>query len=448
MRTALGLCVLAFVVGVTASSAAVGQVPSFTAFTRYALQPAAGCEDYCSASSVTGDLNGDGRPDVASVGVDTVSVFISKGDGTFQAPHAYLTGGDPADAVIADLNGDGHPDVAVAEADGFVSTFMNGGDGTLGVRRDYAAGSDGFGPVSIAAADLDGDGSADLVAANGDPSISVFHNTGAGTFAAQRDSRLTGGDAVSLAAGDLNGDARPDVVTGGVAVLLNDGDGTFTERDYDARDSRSIALGDLNCDGKLDVATANGGEGVSVLLNEGDGRLGPARAYAVLRQWDYGYIPAEPQSLAIADLNGDGRPDLATANFDERASVLVNVGEGRFGSPIDLRAAKCGDFFGRDRALSTADLNGDGRADLVAAANVGVCVSLAKPGLCNVQDVRGLTLPEAKALLARGHCRVGAVRHARAQYVKRGLVTAERPGFGSVLRAGAKVGLVVSSGRR
>lgn len=272
MRTALALCVLALVVGPTASSAAVGGAPSFAASRRYALQPAAGCE-YCWASTAPGDLNGDGRPDVVTVGNDTLSVLITRAGGAFGARRDYLTSGDAADAVISDLNGDGHPDVVVAEADGFVSIFMNGGDGTLGPRRDYAGGSDGSGPVSLAAADLVGDGSTDLVAANGSPSISVFRNNGDGTFAAQRDYRLTGGNAVSLAVGDLDGDGRPDVVTGGVSVLLNKGAGTFTERDYDVFDPNSIALGDLSGDGKPDVAVG-GGVGVSVLLNEGDGRLG------------------------------------------------------------------------------------------------------------------------------------------------------------------------------
>jgi hypothetical protein len=448
MRTALALGVLGLMVGAASSSGAVSRVPSFAAARRYALQPAADCVDYCSASSATGDLDGDGRPDVVAVGIDTVSVLITKAGGTLGAGRDYLTSGDAADAVIADLNGDGRADVAVVEADGFVSTFMNRGDGTLGARRDYAAGSEGSGPVSIAAADLDGDGSADLATANGNASISVFRNNGDGTFAEQRDYPLTGGNAVSLAVGDLDGDGRPDAVTGGVSVLLNNGDGTFAERDYDAKGSNSIALGDLNGDGKLDVATASGDFDVSVLLNEGEGQLGPTRLYDAPLSWDYGFTTADPQSIAIADLNGDRRPDLATADFDRRGSVLVNAGAGRFRWPIDLGVVNCGDFFESDRALSTADLNGDKKTDLVFAGNAGLCVSLAKPGLCNIQDVRGRKLAVATALLARGHCRVGTVRYARAKYVKRGLVTAQRPGFGGVLRAGAKVALVVSSGPR
>jgi len=447
MRTGLALCVLALVLGATASSAAVSNVPSFAATKRYALANANGC-DRCAVGTAIGDLNGDGRPDVVTVsGDDSLAVFITKADGTFSTRRDYLTAGDAADAVIADLNGDGHPDVAVAEADGFVSTFMNQGDGTVATRRDYAGGSEGSGPFSIAAGDLDGNGSADLVAANGSASISVLRNNGDGTFAAQRDYRLTGAGAVSLALGDLNRDGRPDVVTGAVSVLLNNGDGTFAERDYNTPDARSIALGDLNGDGKLDVAASNAYRGVSVRLNTGNGGLGRARVYAVLPSWSYGLSDGEPQSVAIADLNGDRKPDLATVNDDRRVSVLVNAGGGRFRSPIDVGIAKCGEFYESARALSTVDLNGDRRADLIAVGSAGLCVSLGKPGLCNVQDVRGRTLSVAKGLLVRGHCRPGAVRYAHEKFVKRGLVTAERPDFGRVLRAGAKVALVVSLGR-
>ena len=268
------------------------------------------------------------------------------------------------------------------------------------------------------------------------------------------------GNPVSVALGDLNGDGKPDVVTvdgGNVAVLLSRADGSFqAARTYDAPGALSVAVGDLNGDGKLDVATAIGsGEavaigGVSVLLNRGDGTLAKSRTYEVLFRGspDRPDTPGDPQSIAIADLNGDRGPDLVTANFDGHVSLLMNGRAGTFHLPIDLGAAKCGGVFENDRGVAIGDLNGDGRADLTVAGEKGLCVSLAKPGLCNVQDVRGLTAAGARTLIARAHCRIGAIRYIHSSLYRRGQVSAQRPGFGSALRSGATVDLVVSLGRR
>src|SRR5207244_349756 len=155
---------------------------------------------------------------------------------------------------------------------------------------------------SIAAGDVDGNGSADLVVVSSG-SVSVLRNNGVGAFAAEEDYPVGGdGDsAVSVALGDLNGDGKPDVATGNgnrnVSVLLNKGDGTLQPaRNYDAAGAVSVALGDLNGDGKLDVATANE-TGVSVLLNAGDGALQRRRVYDVLGAYN---SSAGPQSIAIA----------------------------------------------------------------------------------------------------------------------------------------------------
>ena len=442
---------LAFLAGALAlgatASATTGKVPSFAAAKQYAVPHAEGC-GRCAHSTAIGDLDGDGRPDVVTVNDDeTISVFIGKADGTLGSRQDSLASADPADAAIADLNGDGHADVAVVDRGGFVTVFLNKGDGTLAAKQDYAAGS--F-PVSIAAGDVDGDGSVDLVVTSSG-SVSVLRNSGIGAFAAEEDYPLGGDEdsAVSVALGDVNGDGKADVVTGNgsrnVSVLLNKGDGTLQPaRNYDASGAVSVALGDLNGDGKLDVATANNNGGISVLLNAGDGALRRRRVYDVLGT---AYSAASPQSIAIADLNGDHRADLATANSERHVSLLLNDGAGKFPTTIDVGSGRCGEAFQNDRWLAAGDLNGDGRADLAVAARGGLCVALAKPGLCNVQDVGGLKVREAKALLARAHCRVGKVRRARSQLFKRGLVSGQRPGFGRALRAGAKVNLVVSLGR-
>jgi hypothetical protein len=304
---------------------------------------------FCSESAAIHDLNGDGRPDVVTVNQNgTISVLITKPGGTFRPKRDYQVGGLPQGAAIADLNGDGHDDVAVASLSGFVTVRLNNGDGTLGGKRTYPAGTNGSGPASIAAGDLDGDGSPDLVTANstfeaehgGVQSVLVLRNNGDGTFEAKQDYPIGGGDPVSVALGDLNGDGNPDVVTGDaekggpVSVLLNSGDGTLqAERVYHTSGATSVALGDLNCDGKVDAATADGVLGVSVLLNRGDGTLRTRREYDVLSQPD---LASGPSSIAIVRLNGDRRPDLATADEFGHLSLLLNRGAGAFRAAVDL----------------------------------------------------------------------------------------------------------------
>jgi beta-lactam-binding protein with PASTA domain len=95
-----------------------------------------------------------------------------------------------------------------------------------------------------------------------------------------------------------------------------------------------------------------------------------------------------------------------------------------------------------------ADLDGNDRPDLVAAGGGGVWVRLNTPGLCNVQFVRNLTLSAAKNKLALVNCRVGRVRHASSRRIKKGRVISQKPKFGTVLRGGARVSLVVSRGPR
>ncbi|HSD01154.1 MAG TPA: FG-GAP-like repeat-containing protein [Gaiellales bacterium] len=453
---ALGFLAGALTLGAVAPSAAVDPVPSFGPSTRYPVPYARGC-GYCGHASAIADLNGDGRAEVVSVnGDETVSVFLARSGGGPGARRDYVAAGDPHGIALADVNRDGHVDVALADRAGFVTVFLNAGDGTLAARRDFAAGSGGASPMAIAAGDLDGDGAPDLVTANsgeygGTPGVSVFRNEGHGTFGAAHDYPAGSGNPVSVAVGDLDGDHRPDVVAGTgdqtVAVFFNNGDGTLrAPREEAVGGAGSVALGDLNGDGKLDVATADGQNGVSVLLNAGDGSFEGSRTYPVLRGGDGD--TAQPQSIAIGDLNGDRRPDLATANFDRHVSLLLNGGAGTFRPAIDL-GGNCGYFYQGEHLVAIGDVNGDGRPDLAAAGDMGLCVSLGTAARrCNVQDVRGLTLAGAKVRLERGHCRLGRTRRAYARYVASGRVAGQTPGFGAVLRQGGRVDVVVSRGPR
>jgi FG-GAP-like repeat/PASTA domain len=156
---------------------------------------------------------------------------------------------------------------------------------------------------------------------------------------------------------------------------------------------------------------------------------------------------SESSSVAIGDLNGDGKPDLATANGrSNTVSLPLNRGDGSFQARLDYRTGR------GPSSVAVDDLNGDAKPDLaIANGGVGehtVSVLLNSPGLCTVQGVREKTLPAARRALARGNCRIGKVRRIYQRFVKKGRVISETPRLGTVLPSGAKVNLVVSRGRR
>jgi hypothetical protein len=440
---------LPLTLGLVASSAA--SAPSFAApsFAR--------ARSYATGrgpiSVAIGDLNGDEKPDLATanfdVGVNTVSVLLNKGDGSFQAKRGYGTGRRPSSVAIGDLNGDGKPDLATAnQADGVntVSVLLNRGDGSFQAKMDYGTGRS---PLAVAIGDLNGDGKPDLATANSEAStVSVLLNRGDGNFEVRLDYR-TGGPAESVAIGDLNGDGKPDIVTANLAytvsVLLNRGDGSFqAKRDYAIEGLLfSVAMGDVNGDGNPDLATANEGNTVSVLLNRGDGSFRAKHDYR---------IATAPTSVAIGDLNGDGKPDVVT----NTVSALANRGDGSFQAELEYRSGN-GSY-----SIGIGDLNGDGKSDLVSANVIPSTVSVLinTPGLCTVQHVgrrflreldlviQAQTLPAAKRTIARANCHVGTIRHAYSKTVKKGRVISQKPEPGTVLPNRGKVNLVVSRGRR
>ena len=238
---------------------------------------------------------------------------------SFFAARDYATGNYPISVAIGDLNGDGKLDVAVANARapvgmaGNVSVLLGTGRGTLLPAINYDAGID---PTSVAIADLNGDGKPDLAIGNQGGGVSVLLNHGDGTFAVHVDT-ATKLNAFAVALGDLNGDGKvdiavlhvPNTLDSTLNVLMNKGDGTFASPvAYKAGDGpRSVAIGDMDGDGTADVVVANPSEAqsgygdVAVLLNKGNGTLATAAFYG---------NNDSPKSVAVGDLNGDGRLDI------------------------------------------------------------------------------------------------------------------------------------------
>ncbi len=368
MNSTFSACIALLLVCVVAG-VAEAVPPQFAAPVPYAAGSGA-------TSVAIGDLDGDGKLDLAVTNgnVNNVSVHRNLGNGTFAPKVEFGTRSSPIWVAIDDLNGDGRPEMVVANYSGMVSVYRNLGNGSFAGREDYPT---GVNPYFVAIGDLDGDGYPDLAVANyNSDSVDVLRNLGNATFAPRVD-YVTGSQPTSVAIGDLNGDGKPELVVtnsnptfNSVSVLRNLGNGNFAARVNYTTGSVpfTVAIADLDGDAKPDLAVANNaGNSVSVLRNLGDGTFSTKVDYSV---------GANPRTVAIRDLDADGKSDLVVANSGNLAStvsVLNNSGNGIFSGRVDYAAGA------RPYAPAIGDLDGDGRPDLAVAnydgANVMVLLN-------------------------------------------------------------------------
>lgn len=279
----------------------------------------------------------------------------------------YATGSGPYSVASGDLNGDGNPDIVTANANNnTLSVLLNNGSGSFLTQTTYGTGP---GPISVAIGDLNGDSKLDLAVANGNSfsTDSILLGNGDGTFQPQTSVEV--GESHQVVIGDLNGDGNLDLVnansnSGTVSISLGNGNGTFQSRTIEAVASApgpiSVAIGDVNGDGKLDLATADYSVNTaSVLLGNGDGTFQAAASYAA---------GSQPGLVQVADLNGDGRQDIVVASQTSNdLSVLLGNGDGTF-LPQTNYDVGAGQGF-----VQVGDVSGDGKPDIVAVAN-GVAV--------------------------------------------------------------------------
>ena len=351
----------------------------------------------------TVDVNRDGRLDVivAERFSDTVAVFLGNGDGTLGARHSFFAGPGPVDIAVGDFNRDGKPDLAIADASddlsfGEVSILRGNGDGTFDLIDHHVT---GYGTDGVVIADFDRDGKLDVAATTGSATayqdnLAFLRGHGDGTVAEPTYTDVRAFPS-SLAAGDLNRDGIPDLVleadsvpidNGGIYVLRGRGDGTFaTPVEYlgDAKPT-SVRLADVDRDGRLDiVATAlvGGSRRLVVLPGTGTGGFGaPVTSDSV----------TDLRALSIADVSGDGVPDvIGTRSGSADVQVAVGIGNRRFAAPQAVPAG-----LQDSRATAVGDLDKDGRVDVVASdflldQVVVLRNATPKPGPKSKEDCKG-----------------------------------------------------------
>lgn len=392
--------------------------------------PAPFAVDMNSYSTTTADINGDGKPDlIVANTLGTVSVLLNTTVAGAVTPSsspeqrfatAFGTGAIPYSVCSADINGDGRPDIIVVNTsspNGSVSVLLNTtlpGATTLSfaAQQAFATGSS---PYWVSAIDVNGDGKADLIVANGGSNtVSVLLNTtapGASTpsFATQQ-TFATGTNPVYATAADINGDGKPDLIVTNVSantvsVLLNTtAPGAITpsfapQQSFGTGSGPvSAAVVDLNGDGKPDLIVANGMDvTVSVLLNTtAAGAATPS--FASQQSFTAG---GHPNSVVVTDINGDGRPDLITANEGNTASLLLNVTTPGSTSPNFIAATNfaASTNYLAAQSIAITDINGDGKPDLVLAGFFTGSVSV----LLNTQYKTVLAYPLATGTIVHDY---------------------------------------------
>jgi hypothetical protein len=330
------------------------------------------------------DVNGDGKIDiVAMTPYNGVYVFLGNGDGTFQAPIANATVctnaiGNCESMAVGDLNGDGKPDLAFQSNDttgGGISILLNTGSGTFGSAAYYPVAISGvFAGAGIAIGDVNGDKKPDIVVGSaGGATAIVYLNQGAGTFKVSGtvgSIPLNPTNNVVLA--DINNDKKLDIVVpdpfGDVYTFYGTGKGTFTAGQVYPLQSCNdcsnflVAVADFNGDGTLDVLDTDGFFTNTVSLGRGDGTFQTAQSFPFALEGQY-------QNIAVADFNGDGIPDVAAQGVTSGSVAVVLGAQHGTLAAKQLITSVCTNTF--TYGIAAGDVNGDGKADVVAVFGGG-----------------------------------------------------------------------------
>jgi hypothetical protein len=300
--------------------------------------------------------------------------------GSFSLPNNYGTGSNPRSAAVVDLNGDGKPDVFVTNQVGAQPSIFRNRSTPGSLLFAYSSNVTlGSGPFGVAAGDLNGDGKPDLAVTNSNSgqagTLTVLRNVSVGdtiAFVTRTDS--VGWGPVGVAIADMDMDGKPDVLVAagnsGTISLYRNITTSVNDIQFAAKVDISnfnhgdaIAVADFDGDGKPDIASANfSGGNISIYQNfSTPGTLGFASGV----NYNAG---SSPNDIATGDFNGDGKPDIAVINYSSATvSVFKNTsttGAIAFDTKIDLATGT------NPASISIGDLNGDGKPEIIVPSNV------------------------------------------------------------------------------
>ena len=335
------------------NDAAIGDDIISNAKLRIFLQNASGTFDppavYNSSprprSLAVGDLNNDQRDDVvvAHYNTDTIGVFLQQTDGTMAPQVTYSTDERPDAVAVADLNNDGRDDVVVSNwsVPGItIGVFLQQLDGTLGNMIRYPVSNAGWDDIDTG--DLNNDGLMDFVRMTGysfNPNLVVYLQNACGGLDGPIPYDLPGNlRSHGVAVGDVTGDGLVDLALNHgwdifdpkLSVFMQTLSGTLQlEATYDGWGYNvPVEIADVDMDGRLDVVVAHGGEVLTIFLQQPDGTLAPYLVDSIPYATRYG-----PQALDVGDVNNDGLPDIAIANYGYGLVVLYHVSGPGYSTP-------------------------------------------------------------------------------------------------------------------
>ena len=264
--------------------------------------------------------------------------------------------------IAADFNKDGMLDVVTANrGSNTVTVYLGNGNGTFQAGQQITVFT---GPFGLAVGDINHDGNLDLIVtslfASGSGGVAVLLGNGDGTFQSPTLFTTDHGQSLAAALADVNGDGNLDLIagnaTGGVAVFLGNGNGTFQAPviyGSSLGQIGGIRIADLNGDGKLDLIVANEAV-VAVLLGNGDGTFQTAVSISVPGSID----------TVIGDFDGDGKLDAVASSFDSATVFLKGNGDGTFQTGVTIATSA-------NRGIQIGDFNGDGKLDFVTQDQTG-----------------------------------------------------------------------------